>query len=96
MKTYRYSVVGTDARGVGFAIRGEVQSSEPILSPEVFEAAARDCFLKLTSGKAEYGKPGVGGCRGPYNIARMTIEGATDNGTVQTMHEREDPEDSVL
>jgi hypothetical protein len=40
---------------------------------EVPDRAIREAFLKLTTGKAVYGKPGVG-CKGPYSIKRLVIE----------------------
>jgi hypothetical protein len=39
----------------------------------VCERAMCECFQQLTSGRAIFGKPGVG-CQGSYQLTRFTIE----------------------
>ena len=74
MKTFSYLVAGTDGAGNDYTIEGTVTSSFPLLSPELNDAVGRDSFLKLTQGKAVFGRPGEGGCRGPYKITRVEIK----------------------
>lgn len=40
---------------------------------DVFGTVLGNAFQKLTSGRAIFGKPGVG-CSGPYDIDRIVIE----------------------
>jgi hypothetical protein len=70
VRDFGYEVEGSGSNGQTFTVTGEVTVSS---WEKVFDEANRDCFIKLTSGKAVYGQPGVG-CGGPYTIKKMTIE----------------------
>jgi hypothetical protein len=74
MKTFAYKVEGTDGNRNPYTVEGTVTSSFPLLSPELNNEVGRDSFQKLTQGKAVFGRPGEGGCRGPYTIDRLVIE----------------------
>ena len=73
-KTYAFVVEGT-------AHDGQTWRTESQVTIDVAEHGFDDMvaigmrlsFDKLTGGKAVYGKPGVG-CRGPYEIDKITIE----------------------
>ena len=69
-KKYRFELCGTGAGDVPWTTRGEVDGTFPDVPPLVI----KESFLMLTQGRAEYGKPGQGGCRGPYHIKKMRIE----------------------
>lgn len=68
-KSYRYSVIGSGAEGATFETSGTVMC-ELI---EAFPLAMQETFRQLTNGRAVYGNPGIG-CRGPYDIHRVTID----------------------
>jgi len=70
-KTYSYKVRGVAADGQTWAVDGEV---ETLTGGELmFERIMRSTFMKLTAGKAVFGKPGVG-CRGPYSITHFQFD----------------------
>lgn len=68
-KTYTFIVEGTAADGQTY--KTEVELDCELM--DVWDFGMRLSFDKLTQGKAVYGKPGVG-CRGPYEIDKITIE----------------------
>lgn len=69
-KLYRFHFEGTGGDGSAWAAEGEVMCE----AHDAFDFAMHDTFAQLTAGKAVYGKPGQGGCRGPYTISRMVID----------------------
>lgn len=69
IKPYRYTVEGTAAAGQTWTTQGQVATE----IHDVLHVAMMESFDQLTSGKAVYGQPGKG-CRGPYDIRRVTIE----------------------
>jgi len=68
MKTYRFTIDGTDADGQSWQCVGVVTCEWIDVSRE----ATKIAFQDLTQGKAIYGNPGKG-CRGPYNIEYMEV-----------------------
>ena len=40
---------------------------------ESLDVAMKQSFYQLTTGKAVYGNPGAGGCRGPYTVTMLSI-----------------------
>lgn len=70
-KKWRYSVSGTGGGGQGFHVTGEVAVGGTIETAT--EAAMHDAFSKMTKGEATYGRPGEGGCQGPYTITSFTL-----------------------
>jgi hypothetical protein len=70
-KVYQYMMQGTAAEDQTWATEGTITDTRnDIIS--MFTGIMRASFHQLTSGKAEFGKPGVG-CNGPYDITRITI-----------------------
>lgn len=69
----RYVVQGSGAGDAAYELTGEVEGTSPI-DPEAHDRATRAAFHQLTSGKAVFGKPGEGGCHGPYKVSRLTLE----------------------
>jgi len=70
-KTYRYTVEGTNGDASSYRTQGTFETPE---FSKTFDMAMRASFLDLTQGRAEFGKPGQGGCRGPYKIRKIIIE----------------------
>jgi hypothetical protein len=70
---YKYTVEGTAARGQTWSHSGEVSAPNAGAFTQAVDDAMRDSFKALTSGKAVYGKPGIG-CRGPYCMMKLLIE----------------------
>lgn len=68
-KTFRYTFEGTGGDGQTWKTEGTVTCK----FLNVFDVAGAASFDQLTSGRAVFGKPGVG-CRGPYDIHKVTIE----------------------
>lgn len=71
MITYTYHITGTASQGQTWATNGQV-TAEPGDFTEVVQAALIGSFEDLTSGKAVYGRPGIG-CDGPYRILELII-----------------------
>lgn len=71
-KIYQFEINGTAAQGQTWQHSGRVEDTENDLIG-VVEAAMIETFLQLTSGKAVFGRPGVG-CIGPYEITKLTLE----------------------
>ena len=69
-KTWQYTVSGKAAGGDTWATSGTVHCE----FSESFKASMRAAFEAVTDGRAEYGKPGQGGCKGPYSIKSVLIE----------------------
>ena len=72
IKSYTFQIEGTAAAGQTWKSSGVVIDEQNDLIA-VFDSAMRLSFQQLTSGKAVFGKPGVG-CSGPYDIRRIVIE----------------------
>jgi hypothetical protein len=70
---YKYTIQGTAATGQIWRTTGYV-SGNPGDFRDVCEQAQGMSFHQLTQGKAVYGHPGKGGCRGPYTITQFTVE----------------------
>ena len=70
---YKYKVEGTATNEQTWWIAGEKECM-PGDFAKLPEIILRETFRVLTSGKAVYGKPGVG-CSGPYSIKKFLIEG---------------------
>ncbi len=68
-KTYNYSIEGTGGDGQTWTTTGTVTCGVD----DMFMSVMRDSFDKLTSGRAIYGRPGVG-CQGPYDMHKIVIE----------------------
>jgi hypothetical protein len=72
IKSYTFQMEGTGAAGQTWKTSGVIiDEHNDVLA--VFESAMQSSFNQLTSGKAVFGKPGVG-CKGPYDIRRIVIE----------------------
>jgi len=69
---YRYTISGEAADGQTWEVSGTLSIAQGDFAL-TFDMAMREAFERLTSGKAVYGKPGVG-CRGPYRFLRYSIE----------------------
>jgi len=72
MNSYAYTVSGTAAGGQTWTVKGTANGVQGDF-PHIVSGVLRELFGKLTSGKAVYGKPGVG-CNGPYQITKLVIE----------------------
>jgi hypothetical protein len=70
---YQYHLEGGAAGEQTWSASGIIQIEKAGDFAEVPDRAIRETFLKLTTGKAVYGRPGVG-CKGPYSIKRLVIE----------------------
>lgn len=70
LKCWGYLVSGSASDGQTWEVRGEVRSE----FSDAWTTAMRDAFDRLTDGKAVFGYPGMGGCRGPYDVHRVVIE----------------------
>lgn len=71
--TWRFVFEGTASDGLPWAVGCDVAAESGDLEG-AFIAARGQAFRKLTQGKAVYGSPGVGGCKGPYKINRVSME----------------------
>jgi hypothetical protein len=69
IKHWHFTIAGAGADGSTFETSGTLHCE----LAETFDNALCDTFEHLTQGRAVFGKPGVG-CRGPYDIHRVTIE----------------------
>lgn len=74
MRRFRYELAGIDGEGKAFTVSGEIEETRALGFAGAPGAALSDAFQKLTDGNAEYGKPGEGGCRGPYTFERIVLE----------------------
>lgn len=73
--TFSYSMSGEAVADQTWQSSGMIELQQGDFAM-AFERAMRDSFQQLTSGRAVFGKPGVG-CSGPYKIKKFSIE-ATD------------------
>jgi hypothetical protein len=74
----QFTVVGSGAGDVPYTLMGTVEGESPV-DPAAQRRACEAAFLQLTSGAATFGKPGQGGCRGPYKVARFALEVAAES-----------------
>jgi hypothetical protein len=71
---YRYWVSGTGAESRWWDVTGEVEADLGGFSDAVGKAMS-EVFRDLhPAGGVVYGRPGEGGCKGPYTIKKFTIE----------------------
>ena len=75
MKKYNYHVNGKTAEGVGWTCIGQME----VEFADLFNRVMVQTFADLTEGKAIFGRPGQGGCKGPYEVDRVILE--LDDGT---------------
>jgi len=76
-RTYSYTVEGEAADGQTWKVTGIARAAQgDFLS--LPDKAAKETFERLTKGRAEYGKPGVG-CKGPYRFTMLLIKDMTLN-----------------
>jgi len=71
IRLYKWTVNGTGSDNT-WSVQGETKAS-PSEFPQLFDRIMREVFTRLTQGKAIYGQPGVGGCRGPYDVISILI-----------------------
>lgn len=71
IKTYTWTVNGTDANGEKWTTKGEY-AIEPSDFPVLFDLILRKTFEQLTHGRAIYDRPGVA-CKGPYDYTSILI-----------------------
>jgi hypothetical protein len=74
VKEFSYELEGTDGAGTAFKVSGRFQANDGMSFQASITEAQRHAYEALTSGKTEYGKPGQGGCRGPYKFERILVE----------------------
>lgn len=67
-----YTVKGTAGDEQSWTVSGSVPHD--IGAENALNGVMRDAFLQLTNGRAVFGQPGVGYCRGPYKIKRVELE----------------------
>jgi hypothetical protein len=71
LKSYKFEMEGTAAGGQTWKTSGDIDDNANDLVA-VFDTAMRKTFHQLTSGKAVFGKPGIG-CAGPYDVQRFVL-----------------------
>lgn len=69
----RFTITGTDGQGREYEVSGH-HSGHNLLDPDCFTEIGQAAFQLLTQGKAKYGHPGKGGCRGPYDVRELKLE----------------------
>jgi len=74
----RWVMRGLDGQGNPWVTQGTVYCQGPNFDAAVSQVQ-RESFEQLTQGKATYGQPGKGGCRGPYTITELHAEKADDS-----------------
>lgn len=75
MKRWRYELAGLDGAGNELSVSGHFdQGDEAVSFQATLTEAQRHAYLTLTGGQTEYGKPGAGACRGPYQFTRLLVE----------------------
>ena len=72
MQEYGYEISGGASGDQTWTAKGAVCVARPGQFGQVPTLALANAFHALTTGRAVYGKPGVG-CAGPYIVSRMTI-----------------------
>lgn len=71
LETFRFKFEGLTAGGNPWHTEGKIDGD--MANPLIFRTAMGASFQQLTSGRAVFGKPGLG-CQGPYKITRFTLE----------------------
>jgi hypothetical protein len=69
-KVWQFTVSGKAATGETWGYSGTIDCE----FKEIFTLAMQNTFRALTNGRATYGQPGVGGCKGPYRVMSVLIE----------------------
>jgi hypothetical protein len=69
LKLWNYEVKGTMADGVSWHTSGSLEAKQV----EIYERVMVASFHALTTGKAVFGRPGIG-CKGPYEITSVKME----------------------
>lgn len=72
IKTYKFKIEGSAARGQTWETSGKVADLTNDLR-DVVSQAMKESFNQLTKGQAVFGQPGIG-CSGPYGIRRLVLE----------------------
>ncbi len=72
MTTFDYTMSGESAGGQTWETTGAIELRQGDFSL-AFDHAMRDTFEQLTSGRAVFGKPGLG-CSGPYKVKKFSVE----------------------
>lgn len=72
MKVYHFEIEGAAADEQTWKTSGDITDTNNAIM-DVFDTMMRMSFEQLTKGKAVFGKPGAG-CRGPYDITRVTLQ----------------------
>jgi hypothetical protein len=75
---YRYEISGAGANDQTWTVRGRL-FFPPGAITDAMNRAMLETFQALTQGRAVYGSPGNGGCRGPYRMQRFLIEIVSDD-----------------
>lgn len=69
-KHYEFSVKGMAANDTEFDVTGRVYCD----FAQLFNVIMTRTFEDLTMGTAVFGKPGQGGCVGPYEVNEITVK----------------------
>ena len=67
-----FKIIGSAANGQTFECCGKIDNAD-WTDHDLLGKAMLDSYHQLTSGKAVFGKPGVG-CRGPYKIQCIALQ----------------------
>lgn len=80
MTTFRYVATIEDGVGARYRVAGTVETHFVDFA-EAANEALLSAYRRMTNGETTYGRPGEGGCKGPYKVlilelARTPHEGA--------------------
>jgi hypothetical protein len=70
-RNWDYLVEGTDGSGAEWSVKGALSAVDEERARKLAQQLA---FQELTGGRATFGKPGDGGCRGPYKITKLEVK----------------------
>jgi hypothetical protein len=71
--TYDYVTTIIDGDGIAHAVTGQCKAARGDY-PMAARNAMSDSFKAITGGDTTYGRPGEGGCRGPYTITKLVLK----------------------
>jgi hypothetical protein len=74
LRWWTYEVKGTTGDGVSWQHSGSLEAKQQ----EIYERVMVASFHALTTGKAVYGRPGLG-CKGPYDITFLKLEAVDEH-----------------